>query len=324
MKIMTLIRNVALFLVVSVLIGILLIVLLNSEEVASNDQHNSRRAIEEAELVNDDTEQKGREADVPLGHANTSEFDDLVESFAHYTGNEIAMAMFTDGRLIDSGAELLLALVENGTLGINQPLRQSTQMSNSHYTPLFVALASRDELDHEQFSAFLELGAYIDTSNPWMRSLGNVRDTRIIETWIAEAKVGPEHFQQLMNYALTFGSPGLAQVTNEMYGNDALYNIDEQVINEVVPTITSYAEDQNYDERTYESAFSRISNVSMLATDLALGKKMLGRAQVIQQHSLTNDSQNIEIESLVNILQVRVNRLQEIKDRMGLRNSFSP
>lgn len=182
MKIITFIRNVALFLVVSVLIGILFLVLAKSQEVASNDNHHSRRVTGDTELVNYDTEQKDKEDGVQSGHAINSEFDDLVESFAHYTANEIAQAIFTDDRLIDNGAELLLALVENGKLGINQPLKQSTQTSSSHYTPLFVALASRDDLTFEQFSAFLELGAYIDTSSPWMLQLGRVRDKKIIET----------------------------------------------------------------------------------------------------------------------------------------------
>ncbi|EKE79913.1 hypothetical protein [Idiomarina xiamenensis] len=91
---------------------------------------------------------------------------------------------------------VLLALIENGTLDVNTPMRQGAQ--SSHYTPLYVALVLDDDITTEQIQSFIKMGAYIEANSMWTRQLAKLQDVVAAELLIDAAGYGPEQTEELL------------------------------------------------------------------------------------------------------------------------------
>ncbi|MCK7458845.1 hypothetical protein [Idiomarina aminovorans] len=159
-----------------------------------------------------------------------------------YIPQKIAKNLFTDGRIRGDSTELLLKLVENGTIGINESLRRGA----THYTPIFAALVSGSELTESQFKKFIDLGANVDASFVGLMAMAKITNDKVLEQWKIEAGVGSEHYEDLLMQGLINGNPNLiSMVRKEIPQATNSYRINKKNINQVFAHVTGAVDHEN-------------------------------------------------------------------------------
>lgn len=126
---------------------------------------------------------------------------ELLAKYRDMPVDELAFALLSSPELVGRQTELLLALVEQGNLGVNDTLLGDMSV-------ISVAMVSGD-MSYAQFEKFLELGAYVVNDEAWQVAIGVQNNRRIIERWYNEARVGPESHEQLLRSAIITGSTEL-------------------------------------------------------------------------------------------------------------------
>jgi Fe-S cluster biosynthesis and repair protein YggX len=162
----------------------------------------------------------------------------LFDYYASITPtHKLLITLLTDIRLKGSSTELLLQLVEQGVIGINEPLRELVDRDNSYYTPLFVAATTNQrKLTKQDMDRFLALGASIGTSNTWLRVFAglNSNDESLFETWINSAGIGPEHYTFLYSRSAMSGNGELAKYIYNINGKEAYQqSLDQSLVSSI-------------------------------------------------------------------------------------------
>lgn len=121
-------------------------------------------------------------------------------------GQKLLRTLREDPRLEGLEAEVLLALIEDGSIDINESLA-GTRSNIPEFTPISVALLATDRtLSVANFDRFIELGARVESNSIWQSRMASVKDKALLERWYQAANVGPEQHQQMFNKALPAGN----------------------------------------------------------------------------------------------------------------------
>lgn len=137
--------------------------------------------------------------------------ENLLNEFVEYTPQQIAVELFTDPRVKGNSAEVLLELIRRGVIDANESLKVGT----THYTPLYAALVSGNELTAAELQVFVDLGSHIGASKTWLRAMARLRNEDALSLWADVSGTGPEHYDNLLLYALIEGNPQLNSFVRE-------------------------------------------------------------------------------------------------------------
>ncbi|MBY6064271.1 hypothetical protein [Pseudidiomarina sediminum] len=160
-----------------------------------------------AEAVVEAPEEIFVEAPVEVTEATTTNNDadlSLQELLAKYRDmpvDELGFALLSNPELNGRQAELLLAMAEQGIIGVNDNLLGDMSVMS-------LAMVT-GEMSYDQFEQFLQLGAYVANDESWQIAVGVQNNRRIIERWYNEARIGPESHEQLLRSAIITGSTEL-------------------------------------------------------------------------------------------------------------------
>ncbi|MCK7458849.1 hypothetical protein [Idiomarina aminovorans] len=153
---------------------------------------------------------------------------EILDEFSTYPPQQIAVELFTDVRVKGNSTALLLELIQKGIIGVNESLKAGA----THYTPLYVALASGNDLTEAELQQFFDLGAFAGASKPWLRAMPALHSKKTLQLWAEHSGVGPEHYDNLLLYALIRGNPTLDAFIREKIPHEAdtSHHNDEVVV----------------------------------------------------------------------------------------------
>lgn len=243
----------------------------------------------------------------------SEDLQDLVESLSNLTANEIVIKLLIEERYYAHTTKILLELIKNGTLGINESLKGNDNKT-AYYTPLYVALIPYDQVSYEEFSEFMDLGAAIDTSNAWLSKLAKIKDERIIQRWVDESGVGPEHYDQLMNLALSKGSPELASYIREYDLGGINYTFDPTLFTKSKMNIKDYIASEIDKEKYAQSG--RITPFQFITADISRANIYLNKVRVMKMKPGLTQSEIDNFDKSLIVIQERIEDLQKIKQNL--------
>jgi len=245
----------------------------------------------------------------------SEDIQDLVESLSNLTANEIVIKLLIEERYYAHTTKILLELIKNGTLGINESLKGNNGNNKAtYYTPLYVALIPYDQVSYDEFSEFMDLGAAIDTSNTWLRKLAKIKDERIIQRWVDESGVGPEHYDQLMNSALSKGSPELVSYIREYDLGGINYTFDPTLFTKSKMNIKDYIASEIDEEKYAQSG--RITPFQFITADISRANVNLNIVRVMKMKPRLTQSEIDNFDKSLILIQERIEDLQKIKQNL--------
>lgn len=116
----------------------------------------------------------------------------------------------------DIAVDVLLALIDSGMIGVNQPMRDSSSHTarSDHYTPLYTALIANHELSVAELDEFLNRGAFINPElGAWKRAIGSSPE-QISVKMLEASNMGVSEYNEMRDLALFYGNIELFEHTN--------------------------------------------------------------------------------------------------------------
>tara|TARA_B100000700_G_scaffold319284_1_gene414162 strand:+ start:4979 stop:5959 length:981 start_codon:yes stop_codon:yes gene_type:complete len=194
----------------------------------SQPEETSKQETNPVEQISD--EGKSGKVVEPTSDSGNSGIADLLKRYSAKTPQEILIGLSIDAEVLGSETELLLALIETGVIGVNEPLRGSG-LDNQHYTALYAAVTNNKTITVEQLQRFLAFGAFISNNSSWRRLLSSmvIEDVEILPVWLTAAGLGPEYYDELYISSLSSGDGRLAAYLSNLdeYDGSAVYTVEQ-------------------------------------------------------------------------------------------------
>lgn len=160
----------------------------------------------------------------------------------------------------EQAVAVLLALIDNGLLGINEPLRQGNTAPSEHYTALFTAItvsAETSPLSLEQLEQFLSRGAIIDGQKGAWRRIAAIPELPLEVSWrmIQEGNFGEDSYLEMRDLALHYGNSALFKKVADIQGYPSedeyqiIYKSENENISNYIKKIQSTGYHKNFENR---------------------------------------------------------------------------
>lgn len=168
--------------------------------------------------------------DIKEIHTLNNLIQNRLNQFSGLSEQEIIVSLFKAEQRGESLiVETLLALLEYGKLEPNASMRSGS--NSQHYTPLFAAMVLDKTLTQEQIEAFILLGAYIQPTTIWARTIGSLEDPDTVELLLSEGRFDHNSVKSVVKHAFKLGNSDTFSVlmdNNEYLKND--FSVTEELI----------------------------------------------------------------------------------------------